>query len=241
MHGLRMSLSRPFLFLCLLAQASASAWAARPMTTDDARVVDHKACQVESWFRKNHEGPSTFWAVPGCSPVENLEISVGGALERHDGQRRQSDSLAQAKFLVRTLQPNDWGAAITLGRSVERGLTAHARDLPSHFVNIPLSYSWRNDAAVLHLNLGRRDDRELRKQFNTWGLGSEVVLRPNLQLIVETYGESGSRAFLHGGLRYWVIPNRVQIDTTYGTERRSHTQQHWFSIGLRLLSPPFLP
>jgi len=33
----------------------------------------------------------------------------------------------------------------------------------------------------------------------------------------------------------------VQVDATYGNRAGSSTQERWFSIGLRLLSSPFLP
>lgn len=241
LHGLRMSLSRQFLFLCLLALASASAWAARPMTTDDARIVDTKACQVESWVRVNRQDPNTFWAIPGCSPVENLELSWGGAQERQHGQTRLSDSLAQGKLVLRPLKANDWGLALTLGRALDRGLEPGNHTTPSNYLNVPLSFSRRDDAVLLHLNLGLRNDRLAQKTHATWGAATELQLRPGLQFIAESHGESGSRAFLHGGLRYWLVPDRVQLDATYGTEMRAGTSQRWISFGVRLLTPAFLP
>ncbi len=224
--------------------AWASAQAARPMVTDDARVVDAKSCQVESWWRTAHQGVPQFWALPGCSPVENLELTAGGAWQSQQGQLQHSDSLAQAKWLLRPLRPNDWGLAVTLGRSVQKAAAVSpsaAQELRSHYLNLPLSYSLRDDAVVMHLNLGRRHELQTHRQVSTWGLGSEIALRPGLQLIAESYGESGQRAVVHGGLRYWLVPDRVQIDATYGTQARWGAPQRWISIGLRLLSPPFLP
>jgi hypothetical protein len=37
------------------------------------------------------------------------------------------------------------------------------------------------------------------------------------------------------------VPGHVQVDTTYGNRAGSGTQERWLSIGLRLLSPAFLP
>jgi len=37
------------------------------------------------------------------------------------------------------------------------------------------------------------------------------------------------------------VPNRVQLDATYGNRNGGETGERWFSIGLRLLSVPFLP
>ena len=39
------------------------------------------------------------------------------------------------------------------------------------------------------------------------------------------------------GVRYWIVPGHLQIDTTYGSRFGAISDQHWFSIGLRLISP----
>jgi hypothetical protein len=43
------------------------------------------------------------------------------------------------------------------------------------------------------------------------------------------------------GLRVWVVPKHVQIDTTYGNQLGQPEHLRWFTVGLRLLSPAFLP
>jgi len=239
LRRLRMNFFR-YIVLLGLAWASLPALAARPMVSDDARIVDTKGCQLESWGRINRQGAHQFWAVPACTPVEGLELTLGGAAERHEGSPRLSDTLAQAKWVLRPLQPNDWGLALSLGRSVKRALPGES-DVASHYVNLPLSFSRRDDGLLLHLNLGLRQDKLERKDHATWGASTELLLRPGLQLIAEGFGESGSRPLLHAGLRYWLVPDRVQMDTTYGTQARWGTQQRWITIGVRLLWPPFLP
>ena len=56
------------------------AHAARPMLTDDARIVDPKACQLESWVRDSKH-TTEYWALPACNVGENTEITIGGGLE----------------------------------------------------------------------------------------------------------------------------------------------------------------
>lgn len=224
-----------------LALSSLGAHAARPMTTDDARIVDTQACQVESWLRVNRGGAEQFWAVPACTPVDNLELSLGGAQERLEGQARLSNTLAQGKWVLRPLAANDWGLAMTLGRATERGPAPDKAKADSDYVNLPLSFSRRDDAVLLHLNLGLRRDREQRQTLTTWGLSTELVVRPGLQLIAETFGESSGRPFAHGGLRWWLVPDRVQLDATYGQEMRSSNAQRWITLGLRIMTPAFLP
>ncbi len=38
----------------------------------------------------------------------------------------------------------------------------------------------------------------------------------------------------------WVVPDRVQIDATVGAQAGDYGASRWISIGMRLLSPPFL-
>ena len=54
--------------------------AARPMLTDDARIVDPKSCQLESWVRDSKH-VTEYWALPACNVGENLEVTIGGSLE----------------------------------------------------------------------------------------------------------------------------------------------------------------
>jgi hypothetical protein len=200
-----------------------------------------KQCQMESWVRHDRHGSHEFWAVPSCNLTGNFEISVGGNQQQQAGTARLADSLVQAKTVLRPLRTHDWGLAVSVWRSVERGLEPGSRDVASHHLNVPVTWSLRDDAWLLHVNAGLREDRVARRTYATWGLGSELLLRDRVQLISEVYGESGSRPLVHAGLRYWLIPDRVQIDTTVGAQTRFGSGGRWFTIGVRVLSPAFLP
>jgi hypothetical protein len=74
-------------------------------------------------------------------------------------------------------------------------------------------------------------------------VGAEVELNPRAWVIAETYGQSGDAPFWQAGLRYWLIPGHVQIDTTFGRRfggAPDVLQARWMSIGIRVLSLPFL-
>ena len=55
------------------------AQAARPMLTDDARIVDPKSCQLESWVRDSKH-MTEYWALPACNVAENTELTIGASL-----------------------------------------------------------------------------------------------------------------------------------------------------------------
>ena len=52
---------RIFIFLFLLNIKNV--YAARPMMTDDARIVESKACQLEAWYKDTKQAKE-FWAYP---------------------------------------------------------------------------------------------------------------------------------------------------------------------------------
>jgi len=227
------------LLLAGLAVCMPAAHAARPMITDDARIVDPKACQVESWVRANGVGPGLAWAVPGCNPTGNLELSAGAGYERPGGEGRVLASLVQGKTILRPLRTHDWGMGLTLGYATDRPAGGLHQSGP--YLNVPMSASLFNDRLVMHLNLGVRRPHPEGQTLGTWGLGSETRLHERVQLILETFGERNARPLMHGGLRFWLVPDRVQFDTTVGGDSRGSQESRWVSIGLRLLSPPFLP
>ncbi len=65
-----------FFSCCVINHAEA----ARPMLTDDARIVDPKSCQLESWVRDSKH-VTEYWALPACNVGENLEVTIGEFLK----------------------------------------------------------------------------------------------------------------------------------------------------------------
>ena len=225
----------PFcLMLCLAL--SPLAHAARPMVTDDARIVDDKSCQLETWLKANSDS-NEYWALPSCNLNGNFELAAGAAVTRQNGSGKTSDLVLQGKTLFRTLQPNSWAWGL-VGGAVSH--PDHSRTLLGDvYAYVPVTFSFRDDAALLHLNLGWTRNRLAQRQAITWGIGGEIEMTSHTWLIAESYGEHQGRPYYQLGLRHWVVPNRGQLDATYGN--RSHGGAGWFSIGLRLLSPAFLP
>lgn len=210
--------------------------AARPMNTDDARTVDAKACQVESWVRFNRDS-TEYWALPACNPTGNLELTLGGAhAHGHDVGSRNS-VVMQGKTLLKPLETNGWGIGLAAG-TVQHARPPAGRDW---YAYVPVSQSLLDDKLVLHLNLGWLRDGEARRHRMSWGLGSETQVHERVFLIAEAFGQNHGKPSYQAGVRYWVVPNRVQVDATYGNRFGSGSDQRWFSLGLRLLTPAFLP
>ena len=66
-----------------VACALPNAHGARPMVTDDARIVDPKACQVETWVRADRTQPSTGHSPRATRPATSRSRS---AAREHPGR-----------------------------------------------------------------------------------------------------------------------------------------------------------
>lgn len=223
-----------------LALAALLPWgalqAARPMVTDDARIVDAQACQVESWVKRNPDS-TEYWAQPACNFTGNLELSLGAAKGKDDHGTRTTDVVLQAKTLFKPLEPDGWGWGLAVGH-VRHPANGARGDL---YAYLPASVALQGERLVLHANVGWLHEREARRHRMTWGLGTEAQWSASSWLIAEVFGQHQGTPFYQVGIRHWLVPGHVQVDTTYGNRAGSGTQERWLSIGLRLLSPAFLP
>lgn len=215
------------------------------MITDDARVVPAKACQVESWLRQNADSRE-FWALPGCNFTGNLELTIGGARQFPDEGEIASSSLFQAKTLFRPLTANSYGVGLAIGSVSHPAISSESNQISDWYFYLPASISLGNDTRIFHLNLGVQHEQELDRNKVTFGFGSEILLYQHLQMIAEVFGDQYAKPFYQIGLRYWLVPESIQIDTTYGDRFSNQSLQNapreeWFSIGLRLISNPILP
>lgn len=213
-----------------------SVQAARPMITDDARLTDPQACQVETWAKRNRHNEE-LWALPACNLTGNFEITMGGAIGHDPAGSRTTDVVAQAKTLFKPLETNGWGMGLVVGNVRHPNITTDRNLIGDVYAYVPTSFSYRDDRYVLHTNLGWLHRRTDHSDRLTWGVGSETELRANTWLIAEFFGQDRGRAFYQAGIRYWLVPGHVQLDTTYGNRMGSTQDERWFSLGLRLISP----
>ncbi len=230
---------RPFpAALALLACGWAGlALAARPMITDDARVVEEGACQVETWARKSDHS-TDFWALPACNFGLDTEVTLGGAHVHGPEGRQTSDVVLQAKHLLRPIEGSGWGTAIVVGYAAKPATYRQSELLGDFYATLLNSFELGGPQAVVHTNVGYLHLREAHADRLTWGLGAEVRLASPLWLIAESFGQSVGRSWWQGGVRVWLVPDRVQFDATVG--ERWGGGERWFTLGLRLISPRFM-
>lgn len=227
--------------LAALALAACGAHAAGPMVTDDAGLLEAKACQLESWVKHGRE-ESELWALPACNPTGNFELTFGGARTRAGGESRFTDHVLQAKTTLRPLTDTHWGVALTLG-TARRPARETASGWPGDpYLNVPLSVPLRDDGSwLLHVNAGAVHQGDTGRTLATWALANEVRLAESLSFFPEIYRSDWGRPYYQLGLRYALVKDRVHLALTVGDRVNGEPAQRWFSVGLRFVSPPVLP
>lgn len=223
----------------LVLLCASPSYAARPMNTDDANIVDEKACQLESWVKSTRTSLER-WAIPGCNLGGEVEWSVGGNNQIEDAVGKTQFWVGQAKKRWVPVGADTVGISTTLGVMTTRPATADRPEDKDYYLNVPVTVPLGQDRFV-HLNAGWVQHQNLGVTRATWGVGGELPLTAKVIAIAEAYGESAAGTRYQVGLRLWLIPQRVQIDTTYGNQVGQPESQRWFTVGVRLLSPAFLP
>jgi len=224
-------------FFCLaaLAMSALPTYAARPFVTDDARVVDPQGCQVETFYKRQREfHEHEFWMLPACNPWGRVELTLGGNWIDSTQPGDSRTLIVQGKTLLVPLQTNGAGFAFTLG-AAQVSPSQSAR-VVNPYVNGIASFSLLDDRVVLHANAGAVRDNQLHLTRGTWGIGAEILLvAPRLYAILETYGQRLEKPTLHGGLRIWIVPNRLQVDSTIGSQHATPFDRRFGTIGMRFL------
>lgn len=223
------------LFVVISILSGFPSWAARPMVTDDANVVDPRACQVESWVRSIHSSVER-WAVPGCNFFGDTELSVGANYLSVTDEPNQQLGLLQVKKRWRVVESGQWGLSTTVGRVQSPSSVSRGSPNVDTYLNVPVTWATLQ-GPILHLNLGAFHHQAERVTQTTWGVGAEVPVHPRLFAIMETYGETGTRSKVQVGLRFWLVPQVLQVDTTLGQDIQGVSNTRWLSMGLRFLTP----
>jgi len=204
--------------------------ATRPMITDDAGLIEPKTCQFEGWVQLNRDNRET-WLMPACNITGNLEVTLGGGRTRENHSILSTDLVAQVKTNIKPVDVNGWGMGLVAGIGRHRRADGSPRDW---YAYVPISFSFRDDAAAVHANLGWIREGETRRNRATWSLGTEFRVTETTWMIAETFGQGADRPYFHVGFRYWLVANRIQLDATYG--HGGTRDERWISIGVRLLT-----
>jgi hypothetical protein len=192
-----------------------SAWAGRPLGTDDAGTAGANTCQVESWFERARDQRA--WTVsPACGLGEALELGVEFSRPSPAALAGERHSVGLAmKWVDPAWQagPARFGLKAYAGtaRQLGGGWQPTARGL------MGLATLALGEQASMHLNLGDEYDRgsgrhqALGQVALTWQPLEPWMLFGELQAL---RGAGGAQQTL--GARWWALKDRLGLDLTAG-------------------------
>ena len=207
--------------------------------TDDAAITEFRACQIQVWH-----GQRSSWALPVCTPVQNLEVSAGLIAVWKDEADGHPEYVAQLKSILMTSAEHHWSVGLVLGTGRDPGLKGVRDPGWNLYSYVPVTASFLNERLVVHNNIGylyvHRTGHENDHQLLTTACRADVQLRKYFVVVGEIYDSAGSEAEFQVGLRAWGRPGRVQFDLSYGGFLTRMGQAAGFTLGLALTTPPIL-
>jgi hypothetical protein len=216
------------------------AWAGRPLTVEDAAVMERNDCQVEAWVDRSRDA-ATGWFVPACNFGFDTEWQAGFARTRAGGDARFSEAYAQAKTLLRhATHAEPWGVGLVIGVT-RRPSNEQRRGWDHPYALAAFTQAICGTPMLFHANLGWSRDREARRDATAWGAAIEAEVRDGLALLAEAYGENSRNPFLRAGLRWNALGDRLVLDLSWVARPGGTREERFVSLGVTWQSGALAP
>jgi hypothetical protein len=225
-----MTLTRTLVVALVLLPCSA--WAGRPLYTDDATLTEAQSCQLESWTQHSKISDQLSF-YPACNPSGNFEVTAGYIEQRGLAGLQRSVSL-QGKTLLRPI-PTDGGYGAGVGFGVIKPIQGGSGE--SEYVYLPLSLSIYDNKLLTDVNVGWSHDQSTHPDKATWGVGESYVVNTHVTVFGEVFGDSSSNPTVHGGVSFAIIPDRIQLDLTCGKNTALKKDSNFFTAGINFYLP----
>lgn len=219
--------------LALCCSAAPDTWAARPLATDDAPILDPGQCQLETWIQ--HDPLHThYWAVPACNAGGAWEVGAGMArLQGHGGSAGLNLAVIQAKTELAAPKNGWW----RLGMAIASEFEAARGPAGNWSVNFPLTVDLNGDRLQWHTNAGWRRERDGSPKA-TWAIALEAAVGQRTALTMESFGVRGGGAWRQLGVRYALLPGRADADIAWGEKAGPGNRERYYSAGLTIYTNP---
>jgi hypothetical protein len=217
----------------LLAAASLSVQAGRPLTTDDAGVVEKGHCEIESFLAHatERDSPSAKGASfqLGCGVAGNTQVALQLVTARSGGASARGLAFNGKTAL------GEAGAGNAL--AVGWGLIAAQPDggtmkYEGAFINGIFTKAV-DDAMKLHANLGWSRSQTAKQSTTNWGVALERTVAEGFDAMGEVFSNDREKSpWVQVGLRWAVVPEKFFLDTSFG-RMTGATRQQQLTVGLK--------
>lgn len=194
-----------FTLLLLSSEISVS----QQFLTDDAAIVQHRALQVEMWHGKNSS-----YILPAFQLIQPLQITLGLGFPIDAKNVRRTEAMFQGKALFKKLDVNSFGVGVVAGIWLKISEAQYM--INNVYAYIPFSFSFLNDAVVIHQNLGWVAVHEqTTSSFLTWAVRFDVTPIQRITMWSEMFGQGTSSPEYQFGIRGVILHDRLAINISY--------------------------
>lgn len=214
--------------ILLLFVVNSLTFAARPLITDDAETTGKDVCQLESWAQRNKQS-TEFWGLPTCGLSESFDITIGMGYSNMG----KTDYIFQTKSRLTSLSTHEMGVGFVAGAVAHPEITKNANQIANYYAYVPLTFSLLDKQAFIHTNVGWHYDRDIQEHNTLWGIGFEIPVDSKWSSVGETYGDYHKTTYWQLGVRYVLIPDVFQLDSSVGGTLNKSLTERWVSLGFR--------
>ncbi|MFT3734567.1 MAG: hypothetical protein QM776_06045 [Rhodocyclaceae bacterium] len=230
-------------FAALIAIASSTAFAGRPLTTEDAGFIEKGGFELESYYYREtvrETRPNRgFHIQPGVGIGFNTQIGVGFDYSRQYNEDYEATKSSTVQALVgktafKELTDDAFGIAVAW--SVDRTRTPGDEKKGYRYNNAAINgvVTVPLDKWLFHANVGWTRSRLDRVTATTWALAAErTEVIGKLDLAVETYGDDKAPGWVGVAARYALIDERLFVDASFAQQMLA-TRPRTLTVGLKL-------
>ena len=156
--------------------------------------------------------------------------------------RYHAEYVAQVKTLFKALTPDDFGTGFVIGIGRDPGVGG--RRVASHtlYAYVPVTISLMHGRILLYENTGWLYDTRASDQRHalTWAIRGDLALTRRIAAIGERFGATVGDTEFQAGIRGAIVPDRIQLDLSYGGTWADSGGGAGWTLGVTLISKRIL-
>jgi hypothetical protein len=218
------------IFSLLLFGFLVSAYAGRPIETDDASVTTLRTCQLDFWTETASEVRQDNFNG-GCNFLDNGEFSLGLGTVQGNQEDQSLRSLGY-KHIFKHFTDNDAGYGLSASKEWGRLKSTDESSQETLLTTIS-SVPLRGEDLLLHLNLGylQYSDQTQSDTSVFKAAALDYSFNERIGFSIETYSGVEDSLSWRVGARYTLIPDFLQVDASYGSDYGTFQGARAFTLG----------
>ena len=180
---------------------------AQQMIVDDTDITTARSVQLEAWY-----GEVETWIQTGVGLNHVWEFTPGIILDSNN-DFAISNYVGEFKFIPGDLDFEGWSYGWVLGMIFDDRM-----GVDEFYTYLPYTFSVLDGSTLLHANVGLGGDR-VDGEWDyaaIYGVRADFDIVDRITLLTEVYTTNIEPPNFQGGLRLHLVPDRLEMDITYG-------------------------